>query len=874
MTAKWLPVEGGIVPVGDPSGPLQEEERFAALQIDLEDARAEHHLRRFDAAEAILDKVILTAEALGEHRYGLLAASAYSLKGRIHWRRAERGLEYQDKALVDEQRAKQDAAFRKAIKLFKRHNHAITDDMPESRLYTDYAIALFRTENTDNTIRMLQRAQATGVMAAEAFAYLGLAYLKQNDPKEAVLALKKGLQLAPGDKVLLETLAETYEKTGESEKALRSCCRAAIAAGKDDDLVTAQRLLRTALRIKPDDAQALSMLTLLLRSQGNDTAAKEVLDATLGGKANPWALGLRAVILRDQGLTEAALSDFRQVQVDSADLAWVLLEYAKTVGASDPPFARKLLDKASGLVGNKDARVAQAKAQLQVQLALSDVASAGRTAVELLSTAADDLLRSAAGKAAGSPFVRNLIDQTGFTALLDRLLKYANSQPERAALLEHVVKRWPDHTKPREQLARLFLEQGEYEKAIAHADEALRKAPEHVSLLALKAEAFDLRGDLDEAVRFYRRASRVAPESDGEFSALVNALTRADRLDDALKEVEHRLAMFPTNGPALVEKGRLLCTAGRIDAAVASLKDAAPLIRDDAPFIVRLQLAQALWDIDRFGEAHAAFERAAKDDNPLGDAHAHMAAMLIEIADYDEAATVLERAIARIPAETTGEPAKTRLAWLWSHRGWALRSAGMTTVDQLKPMFEKATLLAPHDPYATMRLGWVMLHEPGRGAEGERLIRGLIEERTGIDVPRELVGWCHFMLRQYEEAEHWLRGVVLREPSDITTRFDLALTMLAMNREDAEKEFAEASERTSKKARERQRGLFYVAAGDLIRAAEEGCVNTKRARSVWQGLRKGLEVAGLRTDALTRLRFPVDDISRGIAGGSDASMPD
>src|SRR5690348_1989299 len=100
MTAKWLPVEGGIVPFGDASGPTQEEERFAALQRALEDARGEQRLRRYDAAESILGTVIPAAEKLRDGRYNLLAASAYSLQGRIHWRRAERGLESQDQALV------------------------------------------------------------------------------------------------------------------------------------------------------------------------------------------------------------------------------------------------------------------------------------------------------------------------------------------------------------------------------------------------------------------------------------------------------------------------------------------------------------------------------------------------------------------------------------------------------------------------------------------------------------------------------------------------------------------------------------------------------------------------------------------------------
>src|SRR5262249_57340595 len=120
----------------------------------------------------------------------------------------------------------------------------------------------------------------------------------------AVDALQKGLQLAPGDKVLLEWLAATLEDAGRSEEALRTYCKAAVAAGEDDDLAAAQKLLRAALKIRQDDAQALSMLTLLLHSQNNNAAAKELLDATVAEfPTNPWALGLRGMILRDQGNT-------------------------------------------------------------------------------------------------------------------------------------------------------------------------------------------------------------------------------------------------------------------------------------------------------------------------------------------------------------------------------------------------------------------------------------------------------------------------------------------------------------------------------------------------------------------------------------------
>jgi tetratricopeptide (TPR) repeat protein len=845
MTAKWLPVEGGIVPGGDPSGPTQEEERFAKLQGALEDARGEYRLRRYDAAEASLGTIISTAEKLRDRRYNLLAASAYSLQGRIHWRRAERALEYQDDASAETERARQDEAFRKAIKLFRKNERFITTDLPESRLYTDYAIALFRTKDTKAAIRMLECAQKTGVMAADSFAYLGMAYRERGERLQATDALKKGLQLAPGDKVLLEALAGTLEDAGKNEEALRTYCKAATAAGKDDDLATAQRLLRAALKIKPDDPQALSMLTLLLHTQGKDAAAKQLLDATLEKFPNdPWALGLRGMILRDQGNTEAALSDFSRARVDSADLAWVALEHAKAVGARDASTAHRLLKQASRLLSEDDVRVVQARVQVQLQIAVSSVPNIGRKAI--------DWLRAVAEKATKSQVLRRVME-LGPTVLLERLGEFAKSESEQVDLLKEIIDRWPDRVEPREMLAARLLRLGNYAEAIAQADGALALVPDSASLLSLKAQALDGNGDLAEAVRFYRRASRAARADDEKFGALIDALVRADMSEEALNEVERRLARFKKNGRALAAKGQLLWAAGRFEDAVEPLQAAEPLVPDDLRLTVGIWLAQSLRELDRYGEALQALGRAAQVDNALGAAHAYKALFLAEIAEYEQAAALLERAIGRVSADASDADAKRRLGWLWSILGWVLRRAGRTPLDQLTPMFEKASTLDPDNGYAKRELAGALMQQPDSKEKGERLIRELIDQRA--DVPKELLAWCHFMLKQYEGAEHWLRSAVSADPTDIGTRFDLALVLLAMRQDADAKEYALASELAREKSAERRRGLFDVALGDLIDAHKDGRLDPAQAKRVWQSLWKDLQAAGAHDDHLARLQY-------------------
>ena len=164
--------------------------------------------------------------------------------------------------------------------------------MPQSRLNTDYAIALFRTGRTKRAIDVLHDVQGTGAMPADAFAYLGIAYRKLGDHEKAVRALKQGLQLAPGNKALLETLSRTLEECGNHQEALRTYCRAAIAAGKENDTDSARDLLQAALRIEPGDAQALSMadLAAALSGQGHEgeRAARRHLGGLSGASLGTW----------------------------------------------------------------------------------------------------------------------------------------------------------------------------------------------------------------------------------------------------------------------------------------------------------------------------------------------------------------------------------------------------------------------------------------------------------------------------------------------------------------------------------------------------------------------------------------------------------
>jgi tetratricopeptide (TPR) repeat protein len=307
--------------------------------------------------------------------------------------------------------------------------------------------------------------------------------------------------------------------------------------------------------------------------------------------------------------------------------------------------------------------------------------------------------------------------------------------------------------------------------------------------------------------------------------------------------------LSPRNGCALHEKGRLLFAADRLDEAAAALAEAEPLVPAAARFAVRMQLGLTWRTMDRYDEALQAFRRAADEDNEVSDAHAYVAAALMEIAEYGDAAEVLERAIARIPSETADAQEKKALSWLWMMRGWALSRTGRSTAE-LQQIFRTATALNPANPHARMKLAWSLSHEPEGRGEGERIMRDLITEADTASIPKDVVGWCHYMLKQEDLAERWLRGAIDAAPADPATRFDLALVLLVLESGDAKKEYQRATRLAQERSAPRQRGLFHGAMWDLNEAVEEGRVDVERSEPTRRSLWEALKAAGLRAEEL------------------------
>ena len=846
------------------SGPLRQEERFCAFQQAVEAARSEYRLYRLDAVARLITPIIPTLRGVEEDRYRLLLASALALLARVHLRRMIKASEHGDADSERLEDGKQRDAFKDALKLFRDCEKEIGEQPSASRLYTDYGIVLFRTGDYEESIRVLELVRQSGATPAEAFGYLGLAYRELGDYEKASEALKKGLQLSPGDPILLEALGKTLETAGQRAEALRTYCQAA-AATEDKDLASAQQLLRAALEIQPDDAQALSMLTLLLRSEGNYGVAVELLDQTLARfPEHQWALALRAMLLRDQNDSDGAIREFRKVKVTSADLAWVWLEEAEALAASDPKSARQLVRRAAKLLGEEHPRVVQSKDQVEIEAALASTIGEVRAEPSSLWNWVSEIAKSSVFQGAVGGLLFNLLQK--FVTNFDD-----SKQP--IEFLQQMLELLPNSVQLREALARLYLTQRNYSEAQAVLDEALQIAPDSSRLFGLKAEVLDAIGNLEEAVRFYRRASRATPDDRNAFDALLRALIRADQVEEVLGELDRKIKTSEEDGDLLAKKGEVLFNAGRIIEAQEPLQRAEQILeahRESSKLLsVRICLGEVLRKLDRYEDARNALTRAIMSDNWRCDARGYTSLLLIDVAEYAKAAQLSEEAIGLLLPQAVGihefNPQRleilldattelsadernertTRLGWFYNTLGWALQCGQDTPTSTLQNIFRTAFVLTPKDPYIQQNLGSLLLRAESSRKEGEEMLSKLVSDRSSNIIAPNVTGWCCFLLGEYDAAEYWLRSAVDSDAEDGTYKFDLALTILAAKRvADASIGYANAIDCARTKHLLRQRSLFHVALLALAQALREKRVCIEDAAETWVMLWDYLKASG------------------------------
>jgi tetratricopeptide (TPR) repeat protein len=331
------------------------------------------------------------------------------------------------------------------------------------------------------------------------------------------------------------------------------------------------------------------------------------------------------------------------------------------------------------------------------------------------------------------------------------------------------------------ELARIDLQQGDYEQALAFAKTArsAARSTDETDIDVVAARAASGLGDYDQALQRVdalrqrgnpsiatreqalieharsgpeRSLAVIAgagldtadPANEELLQERVRSLIELNRMKEALARVDEAMSRGPARASLHELRGLVLYRAGRADEARAAFEHALALDAKAAPALAGLAgLAEAAGDRAR---AIALFDRAYAA-KPLSGGYAYSAAQLVLMAGNPDDAEARLRAIVQRHPDLLG--ARNDLAWLLSERGEDL--------DLALSLAEEA------------------------------------EQRDSSPEILDTLGWVHFKRGELEQAVGLLERAAAKRPDASSIRYRLGVALAASGApERAAEAFAQA----------------------------------------------------------------------------------
>lgn len=753
--------------------PMQPAAILAALQTDLERARAEYAVRS-DVVEPLLEEIqkrIADSREFApselESDYALVEASLYTLKGRV--------LSHTD----------HDAslhAFRRAVDLFEKYRAELAQHSSSTRFWTDLGIALHRIGRNEDSIKILSKVCEGGVAPAEAFGYLGYSEWTRGNLQAAEEALKKGLEIAPTDMAMsfffarvLDVAAKKIANAEGPKKAVAAMraateayCRAGDIAWKREKYSLAGRSALRALRNEPANERALDLAVESYWRMGRDRLVLLIVERFLSNQpGNSHALGIKGVLLRNMGDQEGSAKALRAIPADYPYLGWVLAQLALTLSTGDGANMAEALE-------------------------------AAKRAVVL--TPAD-------------PFVHRVLG----------LLEIDHGEYEAATSTLMRAKELGDTSEEVTlNLSRALMVSGNYARAEKELRAIVAANPPSVGAYFLLGQCAELLNKPERARGYYRKASRLAPDEPSVFVSLMNLLNSRDLRAQALDEIEGRLS-GPLRYLALWYKAKFEITDEDWEVALRSLREALQAAeerdaREDLPGIL-VDYGDALRRLGKYENAKAAYNRAYEMDSSRQDVLEGKARYHCDVAEFVDAEACVNRALSSRPEDATQAP-------LWGLQGWCLQHLG--DPRNAAEAYRKAFALSEEtDPWYRKGLANALMRFDKEKAKEhfEAIVQEqkyqmdpvTVTERLAGDADTvALLGWCNYRLGRYDEAIRLLQTALDRSSDNQSVQFDLGLVFLASGRTGLARDaYLRGHTMTEKCEKPRQRGLYYIAMFDL-----------------------------------------------------------
>ena len=653
------------------------------------------------------------------------------------------------------------------------------EDRTVGALYAELGQMLLEQGRPEEAMSALVKAQKEGVNTPTVNLSLGRAYAALHRIDPAIRAFTSAVRDDPSTlEVVQEELSRLLGATGSKpvrglSEVLRGFFARALPKAREmlreasrlvnDERPEAQEALLRLLAALSEDPESRERLGWLLLEQGQADESRQVFQQlTERYPDNPrYHRGVGEASLKADNVAAAKASFARALELDPADaravrgLAEARLRAGESAAAVDAFTAALRLDPADvrALVGRSrahrgegslEASLADAVAAVRLDprnpLAMCEIAEAHQAAGDATAAAsawadaAQELLDRGELEAAEELARRATSAEPSFApahVVLGRVLLAQGRMLGAVAVLERAVA-LDGSVEASLVLGQALLQQQQFEPALDVVERALA-ADESAPVLALKGTILAALGRNREALAALDTALEADPRNGDACTERGMVLETLGRDEEALAAFQQAVQLAPDRPEAYAGLGTLLVKAEQYEQALVPLGRALE-IRPTA----QLQMTKglALWKLERYDDAVAAFDEALRLDPANADATRYRGAALFESERYAEAIAALQLAIDLDAAAQREEDPATHAqlgealrlsedfrraalefsraieldnanAWAYARYGETLRSLGQ--YEEALEHLTKAVELEPEDGWALGALAAVLV---------------------------------------------------------------------------------------------------------------------------------------------------------------------
>lgn len=182
--------------------------------------------------------------------------------------------------------------------------------------------------------------------------------------------------------------------------------------------------------------------------------------------------------------------------------------------------------------------------------------------------------------------------------------------------MEIAAKEFPDRPSIYEQRIQFYFKAGQYEQALADAQELVKLSPKSPDALGLESQAFHHLGRHEEAINVCKEIKRLAQEEwIGSIPHALNSLAYAQaigntELDEALKDIDEALRLAGDNPAMLDTRGYLKYRLGDSKSAKEDVEKAVEqwerlVAYQDTQYLTGVKSFQVEWERESYQQALA-----------------------------------------------------------------------------------------------------------------------------------------------------------------------------------------------------------------------------------------------------------------------------